>query len=204
MTPTLTLDSAHRNRLIALARQSIELGLGGAAQAAMPEQSLPTPLHEPRGSFVTLRIGKQLRGCCGNLRATRSLADDVWRNAWASAFADPRFSPLEDEEWPDVHLHISVLSPLESMAIKDEVELLATLRPGIDGLLLERDLSRATFLPDVWSDVPEPAEFVRHLKQKAGWPGDAWSPQIRVWRYTTESFGEPSASEAPLVRARAR
>jgi uncharacterized protein len=137
-----------------------------------------------------LRVNKQLRGCCGTLIATRALSEDVWRNAWASAFADPRFSPLESEEWPKVHLHISVLSALEPVAVASEQELLDILRPNIDGLVLEREQSRATFLPDVWEQISDPKEFVRHLKQKAGWPANAWSPLIKVQRYTTESFGE--------------
>jgi uncharacterized protein len=156
----------------------------------MPTLDLPSALTESRGSFVTLRIRKQLRGCCGNLTANRSLAEDIWRNAWASAFADPRFPPLEADEWCDTEVHISVLSPLEPLAVVNEEELLDRLRPNIDGLVLERDDARATFLPEVWYQLPDPQEFLEHLKQKAGWPAGSWSPHIRAWRYTTESFGE--------------
>jgi AmmeMemoRadiSam system protein A len=119
-------------------------------------------------------MGKQLRGCCGTLIAIRPLAQDVRRNAWASAFADPRFSPVEQYEWDDIHLHISVLSPLEPIAVANEQALLDVLRPNIDGLVIERDQSRATFLPDVWEQIP----------------ASSWSPQIKVQRYTTESFEE--------------
>ena len=187
----INLETEQRKQLLALARQSIDQGIVEMASVPMPSVNLPPPLQIARGSFVTLRIDKQLRGCCGTLIATRPLGEDVWRNAWASAFADPRFSPLEAEEWPDVHLHISVLSPLEPLVVESEQALLDMLRPGIDGLVLERDVARATFLPDVWEQIPEPTEFVRHLKQKAGWPANAWSPLINVQRYTTESFEEP-------------
>jgi AmmeMemoRadiSam system protein A len=114
----------------------------------------------------------------------------VWRNAWASAFADPRFSPLEADEWLNADIHISVLTPLERLDVVEEQELLDRLRPHIDGLVLERDDARATFLPDVWEQLPNPVDFVHHLKQKAGWPARSWSPHIKIWRYTTEVFGE--------------
>lgn len=197
----MTLDEAHRRRLLALARQSIEQGLLELRWVAMPPVALPERLLAPHGSFVTLRSGAQLRGCCGNLIANRSVAEDVWRNAWASAFADPRFSPLANEEWPDVHVHISVLSPLEPLDVTDEAALVDALRPGVDGLVMERGGERATFLPDVWEHIPEPVEFVRHLQQKAGWPVGAWSDEIKVQRYTTESFGEIESGAQRLQRA---
>jgi uncharacterized protein len=200
----MNLDIAHRNQLLALARQSIDQGLAELRWIAMPATDFAAPLKEARGSFVTLRIDKQLRGCCGTLIATRSVGEDVWRNAWASAFADPRFSPLEVDEWPDAHLHISVLSSLEPVVVGSEQELLEMLRPNIDGLVLERDQSRATFLPDVWEQIPEPQEFVRHLKQKAGWPANSWSPLIKVHRYTTESFGEKIEERSTAVERTSR
>ena len=185
------LDNEHRSKLLALARQSIDAGLKAMRWVPVPTMDIPPSLNERRGCFVTLRNFGQLRGCCGTLFADRPLAEDVWRNAWASAFGDPRFSPLEPEEWLDADIHISVLTPLEPMTVDDEAQLLEQLRPGIDGLVLERDDARATFLPDVWEQLPDPLEFVQHLKQKAGWPGSSWSPHIKIWRYTTESFGEP-------------
>ena len=197
----MNLDNTHRLELLALARQSIEQGLAEQGWVAAPKMDLPPPLAEPRGSFVTLRIDRQLRGCCGSITATRPVGEDVWHNAWASAFADPRFSPLEVEEWPDVHIHISVLSPLQNMTVADEDDLLSQLRPNVDGLVLERDRDRATFLPDVWEQIPDPVDFVRHLKQKAGWPGNSWSPYIKVQRYTTESFGESEPNDRRTTAA---
>ena len=190
----MNLNDTHRNELIRLARASVVEGFADRPWPAKPpgSETCATALQALRGSFVTLRRQKQLRGCCGTVTATRSLYDDVWQNAWAAAFADPRFSPLAADEWPEINVHLSVLSPLEIMHVANEQELIAQLRPNIDGLLLERDDSRATFLPDVWEQVPDPVDFVRHLKQKAGWPAAGWSWQIKVWRYTTESFGEPT------------
>jgi len=197
----MKLDTEHRNQLLAIARQSIDIGLAEMRWVAMPPRNLPAPLTEARGSFVTLRVDGRLRGCCGNLVANRRVSEDVWRNAWASAFADPRFPPLEQEEWLYADLHISVLSPLEPVQVSTEAELLDILRPNIDGLVLERDQSRATFLPDVWEQLSEPVDFVRHLKQKAGWPADSWSPHIKVQRYTTESFGELDGHTGALKRS---
>jgi AmmeMemoRadiSam system protein A len=189
------LDQSLRNKLFALARRSIELGLEQLRWVAMEPTELPRALLETRATFVTLRVQKQLRGCCGNLNANRSLSEDVWRNAWAAAFADPRFPPLEFDEWHQADLHISVLSPLEPLAVTNEEELLEVLRPNVDGLVLERDQSRATFLPEVWEQLPDPRDFVMHLKQKAGWPATSWSPHIRAQRYTTENFGENEQDE---------
>lgn len=193
----MNLDTPERNKLLAIAKQSIEAGLDQLRWVAMPQMTLAAALNEHRGSFVTLRIHKQLRGCCGNLTADHAVSEDVWRNAWASAFADPRFAPLEREEWPEADVQISILSSLETVSVQSEEQLLEILRPNIDGLVLERDEARATFLPEVWEQLPNPAEFVRHLKEKAGWPGTSWSRQIKVQRYTTENFGETGGSEHP-------
>jgi uncharacterized protein len=198
----MTLSDAHRSQLLALARQAIEQGLAELRWVAMPTMELPLPLTESRGSFVTLRIDKQIRGCCGTLSASRSVSEDVWRNAWASAFADPRFSPLEQEEWDGVHLHIAVLSPLEFLEVESEADLIAKLRPNVDGIVVSRDDAHATFLPEVWEQIPDPTDFIRHLKQKAGWPATSWSPHISVQRFTVESFGEVN-NEFPRVSNRA-
>jgi AMMECR1 domain-containing protein len=78
----------------------------------------------------------------------------------------------------------------EPLDVASEDQLLALLRPSIDGLILESDTGRATFLPAVWEQLPDPVLFVRHLKMKAGWPTTYWSNRVRCYRYTTESFGE--------------
>jgi uncharacterized protein len=185
----MALDVAQRQTLLELGRESIERGLAERRLAPWPDSGIDPVLSIERASFTTLKIEGLLRGCCGTLYATRSVAEDVWHNAWASAFSDPRFPPLARAEYPSVDLQISVLSPLESVAVDSERELLATLRPHTDGLVLELDATRATFLPAVWEQLPEPAMFVRHLKHKAGWQPDFWSSRIRAYRYTTECFG---------------
>ena len=185
----MTIDSRDRSELLALARTSIERGLAEERLATAPTVA-SAALALPRATFVTLHAHDALRGCCGSIEPRWTLAEDVWRNAWASAFADPRFPPLTAQEYADVDLHISVLSPLERVPATSEQELLSSLRPSVDGLLLQLGAARATFLPVVWESLPDPTKFVGQLKLKAGWRDDFWSPQIEVWRYQTESFGE--------------
>jgi uncharacterized protein len=185
----MLLDDAQRRELLALARDSVGAALTHSAFVPCPPARLRHDLLEQRASFVTLRIGEQLRGCCGTIDASRPLAADVWHNAQVAAFNDPRFPPLTAREWPGVHLQVSVLNPPERL-VADERELLERLRPFVDGLVLELNGARATFLPAVWEQIADPALFVRQLKLKAGWPADFWSPQLRISRYTTESFGE--------------
>lgn len=188
-TQFMTIDAADRSELLRLARTSIERGLAEGHRAPAPTASSAT-LAERRATFITLRTGVDLRGCCGSIEPRFPLAEDVWRNAWASAFADPRFPTLSAAEYPRLDIHISVLTPLERMTMSSESELLATLRPGTDGLMLQFGAARATFLPAVWETLPDPQEFVRQLKLKAGWRQDFWSADIEAWRYATESFGE--------------
>jgi uncharacterized protein len=181
---------AQRRELLALARASIESALPHGDLSPYAIEQLDPELMRRASSFVTLRNDGELRGCCGSVDAPRPLAEDVWRNAWASAFGDYRFPRLTAAEWPRIDLHIAVLSPPEPMVVFDEADLIARLRPHIDGLILELGSSRATFLPAVWEQLPDAAGFVRHLKIKAGWRADFWSPQVRVFRYVTENFGE--------------
>lgn len=184
----MNLDPQQRRELLTLARASIEAALPDSELAPYPGP-LPPDLNHPGASFVTLRVGEELRGCCGSIEATRPLPVDVWNNAWASAFADPRFPALTPEEWSSTGIEISVLSAPILCDVRDEAELIETLRPGVDGLILQFGARRSTFLPAVWEQLPDPRQFLRHLKLKAGWPADFWPPDVQVWLYTTESFG---------------
>jgi uncharacterized protein len=190
----MSLDAPERRELLALARASIDSALANGQPAGrlapFTPSMLPPVLTMRRSSFVTLHRGEELRGCCGTLDAPRTLAEDVWRNAWAAAFSDYRFPPLTTAEWPQVSLHLSLLTPPERLHVRTEAELLSVLQPSVDGLILESETARATFLPAVWEQLPDPAQFVRQLKMKAGWPAGYWSDRVRAWRYTTESFGE--------------
>ena len=127
----------------------------------------------------------------GLLEPVRPLAHDVWHNAWASAYDDPRFPPVTAAELGQLDVEISVLSALERMAARTERQLLEGLQAGRHGLVIALGPRRATFLPQVWKSLPEPARFLAELKSKAGIPRDYWSPDIEAWRYTTHSLREP-------------
>lgn len=190
----MSLATPERHELLALARASIDstLSSGRAVRELVPfTAALLLPgLTVRRSSFVTLRRGEELRGCCGTLDAPRPLAEDVWRNAWAAGFNDYRFPPLTAAEWPHINVHLSLLTVPEPLDVATEEQLLAVLRPSIDGLILESDAGRATFLPAVWEQIPDPVQFVRQLKMKAGWQAMYWSNRVRAFRYETEGFGE--------------
>lgn len=184
----MTLSTAQRSELLSLARTSIEASLSTGERAPYSGPPLHVDLNRLGASFVTLRVGDDLRGCCGTIEATRPLHVDVWNNAYASAFADPRFPALTSQEWNGMGVEISVLSEPELCDVRSEAELLEVLRSGMDGVILQAGARRTTFLPAVWEQLPEPRDFIRHLKLKAGWPADFWSSDLQVWRYTTESF----------------
>lgn len=185
----MSLTKTQQTRLLDLARQSIAHGLESGRPLKIDQADFPDELSQPRATFVTLERAGQLRGCIGMLEAMRPLAEDVAENAFSAAFRDPRFPPLSAAELVDLELHISVLSPAEAMHFDSEADLLKQLRPGLDGLILREDGRRATFLPAVWDDLPDPSQFLRHLKQKAGLPAAYWSDSLQVSRYVTEMFG---------------
>jgi len=172
--------------LLTLARHAIasHLGLPSTAADDLPE------LHAPGAAFVTLTQHGQLRGCIGSLEAWRPLAQDVRENALAAAFRDPRFSPLSASELPFTHVEVSLLTPPTPLSFANEAEALGQLRPGIDGIIFSAGGRRSTFLPQVWEQLPTPALFMAHLKQKAGLPATYWGPDVRLERYTVTQWQE--------------
>jgi AmmeMemoRadiSam system protein A len=181
------LASAERELLLTLARASIEKGLCGG-EPAVQARDYAAALRVPGASFVTLHVEDDLRGCIGSLTAREPLVVDVAKNAFGAAFRDPRFPVLTWREFRCLDIHLSLLNAPEPVACRSEEDLLAQLRPGVDGLVIEEDYRRGTFLPAVWEQLPEPREFLRHLKRKAGLPADYWSGSLRVSRYTVESI----------------
>jgi len=173
--------------LLKLARGAIAAELGHAV-TPVPRSAW---LAEPGASFVTLltRSG-ELRGCIGSLQARRPLALDVQENAVAAAFHDPRFRPLTEAEIDDMVVEVSLLSTPEVMVVASEQDALARLRPGIDGVVLAYGGHRGTFLPQVWEQLPEPAEFLAQLKRNAGLPVDFWAEDVRLSRYTVSKWQE--------------
>jgi len=172
--------------LLPIARAAIATALGQPQQA---DQSAAW-LHEPGACFVTLTQHGQLRGCIGSLSARRELLADVQANAVAAALQDSRFAPLTLPELAHTDIEVSLLSPLQAMHFVSQQQALAQLRPGIDGVVFECQRWRSTFLPQVWEQLPTPAEFMGHLKQKAGLPRDFWSDDVRLYRYTVTHWSE--------------
>lgn len=186
MTSTPLADP-HRAELLNVARASIHERLRHGVLTIRHEE-FAEPLRELRATFVTLHVDRELRGCIGTLEATRALVADVAHNAGAAAFDDPRFPALAWSEYERLTIHISILSPPEPMHFSSEQELVRQIRPNVDGLILETDTRRGTFLPAVWESLPDARDFLRHLKRKAGLPPDYWSDDLRVKRYTVESI----------------
>jgi AmmeMemoRadiSam system protein A len=141
---------------------------------------------------VTLHLDGALRGCIGSLEAFRPLIADIADRAYAAGFRDPRFASLSEPEIGSLELDISILNPLESFPVRDEADLIARVRPGVDGLVVQSGAARGTLLPAVWESLPDPRTFIRHLKLKAGLPEDYWSPELRFSRFTTETIESPA------------
>jgi AmmeMemoRadiSam system protein A len=180
-------DPAAGPVLLELARAAI-IARGGPAERRRAD---PTWLDDPGATFVTLTLDGHLRGCKGSVEAHRSLREDVRRNACAAAFHDSRFPPLPATDVPEVRIEVSLLSPAEPLPCNSRRELLARLRPGVDGVILAWHGHRATFLPQVWEQLPRPEQFLEHLLLKAGLPGTFWEPGLVVRRYTVVSWTEP-------------
>lgn len=178
--------------LVNLARSAIaaDLGLDPPPPVAVKDDRW---LDEPGASFVTLRLDTALRGCIGSLQAYRPLRKDVAGNAHAAAFQDPRFPDLSRGEYADVSIEVSVLTAPEPLAFWSREEALAKLVPGRDGVVLTAAGRRATFLPQVWEELPEPEDFLRHLMLKAGLVADHWDDSVRLDTYRVTAFEEPQA-----------
>lgn len=169
--------------LLTLARHSIAHGISHHTPLPIDMEKQPDAFLKLAACFVTLKKHGELRGCIGTLEAYRPLIEDVLENAFAAAFRDPRFSPVSADELTDITLSISILSQPEPFPVSDEQALLSQLKPGIDGLILRDGYHRATFLPSVWEELPHAADFLLHLKYKAGLPGNYWSDTLTFQRY---------------------
>jgi AmmeMemoRadiSam system protein A len=183
------LSSQQRQLLLELARRSVEHGVHTRGQLPVDPAEFDAQLQEPKGCFVTLQRVGALRGCVGSLKARAPLVQEVAGSAYAAAFRDTRFPPMTEAELEDLDIHISVLSVPTAMSFESEADLLAQLRPGVDGLILSEGARVGTFLPDVWEKIPSPEQFFTQLRLKAGLPRTYWSDTLRVERYTTEGFG---------------
>ena len=182
--------AAHAERLLGLAEAAIDHGLTHGRPPAVDVGAHPEVLQEHRSAFVTLFDARGvLRGCMGSVVPFRPLAEEVSANAFAAAFKDPRFVPLSIGERAGLSWKLSVLTLPEAVAFADEAEAIAGLRPGIDGVIIEGESCRGTFLPAVWEHLTDPAVFWRELKLKAGLEEDEWPPDVCVYRYQAVTLG---------------
>ena len=172
--------------LLTIARNAIEKTFGRAQRTIVSHPEL----SNPGATFVTLSQHGELRGCIGSLETYRPLAQDVAENALAAAFRDPRFAPLAESELTETRVEVSLLEPSENLVFVDEADALAQIRPGLDGLILSHGNRRATFLPQVWETLPEPQQFLAHLKLKAGLPAYFWDDKVALARYGVQKWKE--------------
>lgn len=180
------LSTEQGQQLIKLAHQAISRALD--QQETVDVDLNADWLKQPGATFVTLTKQHDLRGCIGSLEAWRPLRDDVVHNALAAAFNDPRFAPVSLSEWPAIKVEVSLLSPPREMQVTSEENAIAQLRPHIDGVILEYGLNRGTFLPQVWDSLPDPHQFMAHLKLKAGLPVKFWNDRLKLSRYEVQKW----------------
>jgi AmmeMemoRadiSam system protein A len=192
-----TLEPEQRAILLRLARQAVESAAAGRPVPAAHLDELPEALRARRATFVTLTRRGALRGCIGGLQATLPLALDVLEHARAAATEDFRFYPVRPEETAELEIELSILSEPMPLDYRQPDELLTRLRPGVDGVILTSGLNRATFLPQVWEKVAQPAQFLDMLCEKAGLPRRAWrTGHPDILTYQVESFHEKEAAAA--------
>lgn len=186
-----TISKKNQILLLKMARESIKARWGeksGVDQDSAGGQGI---LEEKRGLFVTLHKKGRLRGCIGNIEPVKSLERGVKENASFAAFKDSRFAPLSPGELDCVDIEISILSIPEKMNYGSRQDLISKLKPRVHGVIIEKNGQRATFLPQVWEQLPEPEKFLSQLCLKAGFPEDEWERGgIELYIYKVYSFGE--------------
>lgn len=186
-----TLTDGEKQTLLRLAREAMEYAVKGKVLPPLDLKSLTPLLREDGASFVTLTVDDNLRGCIGALEAYQPLAEDVREHAVAAALQDPRFPPVGDAELNRIRLEVSRLTAPHPLEYSTSEDLLKKLHPHVDGVILKDGFRRATFLPQVWEKIPNPAEFLSHLCQKMGARPNLWrEAKVQVHVYQVEEFRE--------------
>ncbi len=175
--------------LTTIARQAIEAGFEGQ-KPDLDAYKNDTRLWQEGASFVTLTIGGELRGCIGSLLAHRPLIEDITANAQNAAFQDPRFAPLDKEEFAKVSVEISVLSAPKELIYEDKQDLLNKIEPFVDGLILKQGAHQGTFLPSVWEQLPNPEDFLANLCMKSGLGADCIDSHPDIYTYRAHKYSE--------------
>ena len=180
-----------KKTILDLADSAIKTFLRAGALLVLSKEEVervPARLKNRQSCFVTLTINKNLRGCIGHLEGIQPLYLDIIENATAAANADPRFAPLTEAEFPDVAIEVSVLSAPAPLSYPSPDDLLKKLRASIDGVVIRKGNYGATYLPQVWEELPDKQEFLSSLCLKAGLPADQWRKNdLEVKTYQAES-----------------
>jgi len=185
------LTQQEKQALLSIARQALENGVRGVSLPPLDLLALTPRLQADGTSFVTLTINGMLRGCIGSLEPNQSLAEDVREHAIAAALNDYRFPPVRINELSQIEIEVSRLTPLVSLEYDGPEDLFSRLRPGVDGVVIRDGVRRATFLPQVWEKLPDPAEFLDHLCAKMGATPGLWRQKhLDVLIYQVEEFHE--------------
>lgn len=203
MSEPTTLPPDAGEVLLPIARAAIHTRLEGTRTAQISLDAIrgaerrPPWLLTPGASFVTLTLDSHLRGCIGTLSAHRPLGEDVAHNAIAAALHDPRFAPVGEAELERTIIEVSVLSERHPLPFDTEESVRGALRPGVDGVVLQAGpYNHATFLPQVWEQLPDPAAFLTALKAKAGLAESWWSEDAHIETYTVTAWSESDARQA--------
>jgi len=177
--------------LLEIARKTIDQELTGNKPADKGEPIDSPKLKQKRGTFVTLTINKNLRGCIGHIFPMESVLEGIKENAVNAAFKDPRFPSLTLRELQNVKIEISILTNPVPLAYSGADDLLQKIRPGVDGVIIKKGFYQAVFLPQVWEQLPDKKEFFTHLCLKAGLEGNEWKKgNLEVSTYQVQAFEE--------------
>jgi len=188
---TKNLTRQEQEILLEIARQALETRVRDQALPNIDLETLPPPLRELGASFVTLTKRGKLRGCIGTLEASQALAYDVQSRAVATAFQDFRFPSVTPNELSAIKVEVSRLTVPQPLEYETPEELLEKLHPGVDGVVLQDGMRRATFLPQVWDQLPETEQFLNRLCYKMGAPMNTWrEKKLDVSIYRVEKFRE--------------
>lgn len=189
MADTDKLTEEEGRTLLSVARRTIERKLFDLDEQDSSDGEISSKFSERRGTFVTLTIDGCLRGCIGHIIPKESLIEGIRVNAINAAFRDPRFSRLSKKEWKRIKIEVSILTDPKHLPYSGADDLLSKLRPNVDGVIIKKGFNQATFLPQVWEQLPNKTEFLTHLCLKAGLDADAWKKEeLEVSTYQVQAF----------------
>lgn len=180
-----------QKKLLEISRDTLLFYFENSKKIELDSKKLNKKFLEKKATFVTLTLGDQPRGCVGNILPKFPLYKDIINNSLSAAFADPRFPNLKKDELNNTKIEISVLSKPKRIIFDSIEDLLKKIKPFEHGIILQSSFHQATFLPQVWEDLPDKRDFLTNLSMKAGLSADAWKdPEVEYFNYTIEHFSE--------------